>query len=121
MVYLLNLLLGLLFFFLPIFCFAEQAGATYNVSSTKIIALQTSTAVREQKTSTSGRSGFNYSNNKKINSKADLDLPRFEAYDPTIIEDGYKTGKRVGFWAGINLKHYSCNNFDFNCSVNKRR
>jgi hypothetical protein len=118
---LLNLLLSIVFFCLPIFSFTQQAEATYNLSSAKTIALQTSTEVRRQKVSTPNTSAFNYPNGKDISSKADLNLPRVEPYDATIIEDGYKTGKKVGYWTGRNLKHYSCNNFDFNCSVNKGR
>ncbi|AFZ13036.1 hypothetical protein Cri9333_2161 [Crinalium epipsammum PCC 9333] len=48
-------------------------------------------------------------------SAGNFGLTKFEADNSTFIEDGYKSGKRVGYKIGKAVKDYACNKSDMNC------
>lgn len=52
----------------------------------------------------------------RINSRLqNTNFPVIEPYDPLIVGDGFNKGKFAGYWVGIKIRHYACNQFKLEC------
>ena len=112
------LLFCLALMWLPIFFGVDSAQAATILNPTNLVAFQQPKA-GELKTNSSEKPRLKYPKDLEHSPTNDIVFPKLEVYDPTVIADGYFTGKAVGYKAGKAVKDYSCNNFDLKCSARR--
>lgn len=112
------LILCLLLTYLSMFLGAEPVQAVPTVGTNDVVAFQ-KTKANELRFNSSNELPSNIDSRHISVSDADFPKQTLEAFNPTIIEDGFLTGKTVGYKLGKSAKDYSCDRSIFKCSVGR--